>query len=851
MAPRKTKQNPAQTDLLTASFKTAPCVPAIQSAVDQWRADDYRGCTGTTRTLLNYWFKTDHRSVPGGFFKFHNAQRRAIETLVYLFEVAKVRRHADLVQRYASSGNLGLLRYDEFPRYGIKMATGSGKTKVMALTIAWQYFNAVCEGLPDYATSFLLLAPNVIVLERLATDFGSARIFRSDPIIPDELHVFWDLECYMRGEAERAKSQGALYVTNIQQFREEVDSSENVDDPLTDLLGSPPASPVQRDSFDRRILSRPGRLCVLNDEAHHTHDEDSEWNRFIRSLNATSSIVAQLDFSATPRHSKGTLFTWIVFDYPLKQAIIDGIVKRPMKGVAAGITEQPSDIASVRYRAFITAAVERWREYRDALSPLNKRPILFVMMNETRDADDVGDYLRSKYPVDFGADQTLIIHTDRSGEVSKKDVDLARRAAHDVDSANSPVNAIVSVLMLREGWDVSNVTVVLGLRPYTSTAAILPEQTMGRGLRLMFRESRVAYTERVDIIGNRAFLNFVDELEKIEDLTLETFTLGKDKVLIQTIFPDPTKLDKDITVPVLSPILVRKKSLASEIEELDVDSLDTPPLPLKQGDQREITFRYEGYDFLTLQKLIEREYTIPQPQTAEEVVSYYAKRIAQDVKLPSQFSVLAPKVMDFFRHKAFGEEVDLQSPEIIRAMASNVAQYVAVTAFVRKLRTIVVEEATPQLLDRGRPLSSTPPFPFSRKTMALAKCLFNLTPCDNEFELKFARFLNDASDVCRFSKLPPQFGFAIEYTDSVSNLRYYEPDFVAQLVDGSLWLIETKGREDTDVRFKDRAAMLWCENASALTEVEWSYLKVAEGEFKKLNPDSFSDLTILRERFTS
>src|SRR5262249_20008690 len=204
-----------------------------------------------------------------------------------------------------------------------------------------------------------------------------------------------------------------------------------------------------------------------------------------------SHVAAQLDYSATPRYAKGPLFTWTVYDYPLKQAIIDNVVKRPMKGLTAGIKDQPSDIASVKYRAYLTAGVERWREYRNVLAPLGKKPILFVMLNSTAEADDVGDYLRVTYPEDFGAttsgkSQLLVIHPDRSGEVSKKDLDVARDVARRVDESESPVNGIVSVLMLREGWDVQNVTVIVGLRPYTSKANILPEQTIGRGLRRMF-----------------------------------------------------------------------------------------------------------------------------------------------------------------------------------------------------------------------------------------------------------------------------------------------------------------------------------------------------------------------------
>src|SRR5207253_8119620 len=134
--------------------------------------------------------------------------------------------------------------------------------------------------------------------------------------------------------------------------------------------------------------------------------------------------------------------------------------------------------------------------------------------------------------------------------------------------------AIVSVLMLREGWDVQNVTVVVGLRPYTAKANILPEQTIGRGLRLMFRELPVSFTERVDIIGNKAFLDFVEDLEKLEELKLDTFEVGKDKVHIITIIAVEDRKEFDIGLPELTPLLVRKKTLAEEIAALDVNGLD-------------------------------------------------------------------------------------------------------------------------------------------------------------------------------------------------------------------------------------------------------------------------------------
>lgn len=428
----------------------------------------------------------------------------------------------------------------------------------------------------DYAKTFLVIAPNIIVLERLATDFTSGRIFRSDPVVPKALEAFWDMEFFMRGEGERASSEGALFLTNIQQlYPRDKDTDSN---PVNDLLGTfPPTKASEGSSVGERLAAFGERLMVLNDEAHHTWDEDSEWNAVIRSLHARTPLSQQLDMSATPRFQKGTLFPWTIFDYPLKQAILDGIVKRPVKGIAK------SEIASVKYQAFLTAGVERWKEYRSQLEPLKKKPGLFVMLNSTAEADEVGDWLKTKYPSEFGGDQTLIIHTDKKGEISKKDLNTARQASREIDDNESPVNAVVSVLMLREGWDVQNVTVVVGLRPYSAKANILPEQAIGRGLRLMFRNFGVAYQERVDIIGNGAFLEFVEELEKLEEVKLESFEVGKDKLEILVIGPQAEKREHDIAFPVLSPSLARKRSLADEIAALDVNALEHPPLPLKQG----------------------------------------------------------------------------------------------------------------------------------------------------------------------------------------------------------------------------------------------------------------------------
>src|SRR5437588_3280988 len=250
---RKIKENEVQPGLfdLTLYLRTAPCVPALRKLITEWRDTGLQGITHTTRTLHNYWFFTDHKLSNGQRFKYRDAQREAIETLIYVYEVAKVRTRKDLLEKYApANSQVRLPAYDEFARYGTKMATGSGKTKVISLAVVWQYFNAVRENEDDYAKTFLIIAPNVIVYERLKSDFEGGRIFKLDPLIPRELKISWEFDCVMRGDAERAPAHGMLFLTNIQQLYDRTERKKNGDEEtviMTEVLGPKPKDDLNSD----------------------------------------------------------------------------------------------------------------------------------------------------------------------------------------------------------------------------------------------------------------------------------------------------------------------------------------------------------------------------------------------------------------------------------------------------------------------------------------------------------------------------------------------------------------------------------------------------------------------------
>ena len=894
---RRSRRQPALLEQALAADPGPSCAPAVAAAVRQWRKDGYPGATETTRRLLAWWFGGDH-TVNDAPFRFYAAQRAAVESLIYAYEVRRLRDNWSLMQAFISDPQVRLLQYGGFARYGVKMATGSGKTMVMALAMVWSYLNAVNEtpgetpgdadagetdgaGNADgdtynapgpYASSFLLIAPNVIVFERLHTDFANGKIFEEYPLIPPEYEGQWHggMRYFMRGDSGETGSRGALYLTNIQQlFEARADGGGRrkggMPAPIAALIG-PRASdaPEQRDDFDDRAVGRKRPVMVLNDEAHHTHDEALEWNQVIRRLReriGAGRFMAQLDFTATPRFTDGKLFPWVIYDYPLRQAIDDGIVKRPIKGEISGASEAVSDDAAVRYAAYLTAAVNRWREYRNQLAPLKKKPVLFVMMERSKDADAVGQYLQEQHSADFGGDKLQVIHIKDSGkdkgEVRDNDLQKARDTVKDIDRDDSPVNAVVSVMMLREGWDVRNVTVVLGLRPYSAAANILPEQAIGRGLRLMFPGQAAAalnsavngddaaangaaantgadgggngagYAERVDVIGTEGFMQFVAALEKEEGLALETEDIGKAPIVIVSIHPDPDKADMDIAIPDISPIYESRGDTRAAIAGLKVDDIQIENLPFSLDPPSHAEFTYQGQDALTEETLLRRTYHLPHPATCNEVISHYAGRLADELRLPGHFEVINGKLREFLMRRAFGRPVDLEDNGLASALAQPAVGVNTIGGFARALRPLLRQERAPALGGEPWRLAKSDPFPWSRPSGPAGKTVFNLVAADNNFELDFANFLEQAPDVERFAKLPLKLGFKIQYIANTSNLRHYYPDFVAVDTDGRHYLLETKGQEDTNVANKDRAARLWCHNAAALTGVSWQFVKIA------------------------
>ena len=832
----------------------AALVPGIRSAVDQWRAEGYPGATDTTRRLLQYWFQQDHkirRKDKPQEFGYYFCQREAIETLIYLYEVRQLRSLYELTRNFPPRRPF-LIRPEEdrFARYVFKMATGSGKTKVMSLAVVWSYFNAVFEPNPTLPRTFLLIAPNVIVYERLKVDFADGRIFDEDPLIPPEWQAHWQMSVVLRDSPSPPSTLGALYLANIQRLYDApVDRAARNETPaMTGVLGTP----VKRDAAItgealRDLVLRHGELMVINDEGHHLHNEDLEWHKVIIGLHdrlqgrGLPGLACQFDFTATPKYQNGALFREIIVDYPIAQAVDDGIVKRPIMGELSGIIEQDSTRASVKYRDRLTAGMRKWREFSERFQPTGKKPVLFIMTENTTAADDIYNWLETQR--DF-AGHVLNIHTNRTGEVieaksSQPLIDQLRQAARQVDSDDNPYRAIVSVLMLREGWDVRNVVVIVPLRPYTAKAQILPEQTLGRGLRRMSLPAS-GVDEQVIVIEHEAFKPFWrNELEE-EGLEVEWVPVDSVGPNFRPVYVDRSKLEYDVEVLILTPTLVTS---TAGLETFGLNDIKprrvSPPQP---SLIREDKFGYTGVEMLTL-RVVERQ-DIERDFPADPVgyVSVMCNLIERECHLTGQFHRLAGLVKSYIETVLFGMPVDMEEDYVLVRLNKPDAKAAIFEAFVEAIRERSIQPQVVRETGEVMRFSDTPGYEWSRPVHPGLKTVFNLVACDNEFEAEFASFLDRASDVAAYAKNNLYTHFSLDYQNSEGAIRYYYPDFIVRLATGENWLIETKGVEDVEVGRKDARAMQWCRDASAMAGTAWQYVKVPYDLFQASTAATFSEL---------
>ena len=413
----------------------------------------------TTDLLLRHWFRPFPHELKGKDgksyrFKYWPHQRRALETFIYLYEVCEVRRREDISKVIDFEI---VPQRDDWTKLGAQLATGSGKTKIMGLVIAWSYLNAVIEGEKhlNIGKHSILIAPNLFVLDRLLEDFSPSDerpdIFHGDPVIPKELERYWNLKVYSPETvpSELAPVEGALVVTNIHKlYRESGEEGDEEDALLSKELGLfESAMPKKLENQKRSLIDsfkNSSNILLINDEAHHVHDEDKHkeyekktknlkeigakekqaaeelgWIRSIRNLDKLCEVGLQVDLSATLFEEKGShktkkndkeeiryrwmdLFKHTVDLYSLGDAKRDGIIKLPkLEKVKVYEGEDVRNIINYekfgweKYEYLLRTGIKRWQENQKKfdLEGDKRKQILFILCNNKIEAAQIYNYL--------------------------------------------------------------------------------------------------------------------------------------------------------------------------------------------------------------------------------------------------------------------------------------------------------------------------------------------------------------------------------------------------------------------------------------------------------------------------
>lgn len=844
-----------------------PLVHKVRLAVMQWREQGYAGASQTSQHLLRFWFGQEHKTASGSF-RFFFSQREAIESIIYLYEVAKARDKYELL-RFDSSERVSTGMFDEsWTRYVVKMATGAGKTKVMGLTLVWSYFHKLYEPESTLSRNTLMIAPNIIVLNRLRKDFDGLTMFRNEPFIPDDGYADRDWTndfqptIHIQDDLKPITDSGNIFLTNIHRVYWQETPKLSLEDEFLGAKPRPDADTSKGLDLGKILRSTQiNDLVVLNDEAHHIHDSSLQWFKSIKDisnklkLKRGYGIGLQADYSATPKHNNGAIFVQTISDYPLVEAIRQNVVKSPVLPDEASrqkLREKDSSDFVERYQDFIHLGYLEWKQQFDALQS-QKTPILFVMTSNTKEADQAAAYLERTYADMTG--KVLVIHTNQNGEIketatSKKDkeeLDVLRKAADDIDKDQSPYRAVVSVLMLREGWDVRNITTIVGLRPYNADSKILPEQTIGRGLRKMFG---LDVPEKLVVVGTPKFLSFVEEL-KTQGVEFQYSSMGKgtkskSPVIVEVDRDNPAKdLDKlDIPLPQLSPRIYREYK---HLEQLDIARFENERVPVRtfsKDELKEIIFKDIDGEFS--HKTL---FTDALPDF-RNVIGFFTQSILKESRLVSGFGILYPKVEAFVRDRLFNRSVDLTDPQTMRNLSEAPPKNILYTTFKKAIDDLTVaDKGTAEVRSYISLKNVKPKIAENQAFLIPKKSIFNKIIGDNAFELEMAAFLeNRCPDIISFAKNTMGEGginFKMEYQAASGTIRDYFPDFFIKQNDQNIYVLETKGREDLDDLRKIRRLVLWCTDVNASqTQYRYTPVYVRQEGWEKYQNDlrSFADL---------
>lgn len=804
----------------------------LRDRVRQWRADGYPGTTTITRDLFRHWFDDDRRVTnTRPFF----CQQEAVETVVFLVEAPD---HLKVGVRIPGSG-------EAYARWAVKMATGTGKTMVMALLAAWCGLNKVANRKDSrFTDQILVVCPNLTVRDRLSGMGGL------DPKHASSVYAEFDL---VPPQFSGLLGQVHVQVMNWHQLAPK-------EDPQRSVLNRGRESDA---AFCRRVLtglSSSGRVLVLNDEAHHAYRFPSDikvgkaeaeelreatvWIDGLERIDRHRTVLRAIDCSATPMYPSTfkerawTPFEWVVSDFALVDAIESGLVKIPRTP-----TDDNTGEAIPKYRNLwehIKATLPKRTEVDDDSHPLTDylaeadgplkqlagaweetftawqeagRPVPPVMITICHDTTVAR--LLERHIAELGEASPLLVNQAGQKPVTVRiDTDALRRAEGGEGNAEAEqirelvatvgkpgqpgadIRCLVSVAMLSEGWDARNVTHILGLRAFASQ--LLCEQVVGRGLRRS-DYSDLTQPEYVDVYG-----------VPFQLLPMARATGGK-----PTAPPDYTNVhsvrDRQ-SLRIEFPRIVQIVPDIQDILDVDFDAIE----PIRVTPRFDPTDTYIEFDLGT-------------PHAGMGGVTQDRERAYENFRIQRlMFRVAAGLIEPYKKPWLFPQALRIAN-EMIRPVeeGGKVAYAEGVDSReVCNLRylTVIRERLGAALrpgegperflpaLDEYQPIGSTDNLNFSSPTdkcVPTAKSHLSHAVCDSGLERKMCAVLDAHPAVESWVKNHKLF-LEIPYLYFGTTYRY-RPDFVVRLTNGLVLLYEGKGDPDEKDDAKATAARRWVE----------------------------------------
>lgn len=728
------------------------------------------------------------------------------------------------------------------------------------------------------------------------------------------------------GIGRKTTGEGLIALTNWHLFEnqmEEKEQDEDVDDSSTvtpseiisDLLPIRPGKSAGNDlgMLDRRALGGTELeylaglkdLMVINDEAHHIHEikrngetEEVEWQRGLNAISATKGTrFIQVDFSATPFDTKGTgekqvklFFPHIIVDFDLPMAMKQGLVKlllldrrqeltdlenldynaeRDEQGKVVGLSEGQR----MMLRAGLTKLNKLEEEF--LKNDASKNPKMLIVCQDTTVSPFVEEFLKSE---GLEEEDIVTIDSNKQGEVKDEEWQEIKKKLFDIDRYKSP-KVVISVLMLREGFDVNNICVLVPLR--SSQAPILLEQLVGRGLRLMWRESdyidikredrlRVlknhqpprTYIDTLSIVEHPAFIKFYDDLQDQGLVAVDEGDVGAGgatgDILTVGLREDYGKYDFQW------PVILHDSIDEFEDAEIDLDDLEPftmYPLPLlrkflaKEGEtfvsQESLTkttfgkykvtanlFNASGYNEY-LQKLL-RVVTLRFENCRRQGFPTIQINGAQTVQVMDWYIREKLFAMPFNPFQGNDWKILLAKDGIV---TKHIVEQFAVAIYKMQNRlTTINAEVSHTDFSSLRAIKMRESY-----SMEVQKCIYPRLGYPSHgggLEKAFIEFLDRDAEVERFLKINENgHSFAIIfYVRKDGLMATYHPDFIVATAD-KVYLIETKGDDkvdDVNVRQKQTATIEWIKKINALEPEDrmnrtWEYVLVGESVFYSLS----------------